>query len=67
MHRLAASLGLLLYKSPYADEIRSLLEVLDVAGTLQRKEELVKAKDEDGGQNGVAAVLRDVATLTRAQ
>ncbi|GAA5870940.1 hypothetical protein JCM3774_003485 [Rhodotorula dairenensis] len=66
VHRLTASLGLLLYKSPYADEIQSLLEVLDVAGTLERKEDMVRTNDAGEGSKEVAAVLRDVATLTKA-
>ncbi|KWU43282.1 DUF862-domain-containing protein [Rhodotorula sp. JG-1b] len=68
VHRLAASLGLLVYKSPYADEIRSLLEVLDIAATLTRKEDMVtKATSEAESAKDVAAVLRDVKTLAAAQ
>ncbi|GAA6056044.1 hypothetical protein JCM3770_006997 [Rhodotorula araucariae] len=44
VHRLAATLGLLLYQSPYFDEIAALLEALDTEATLKRKEEMVKAR-----------------------
>ncbi|GAA5991893.1 hypothetical protein JCM10908_002258 [Rhodotorula pacifica] len=68
VHRLAASLGLLLFKSPYAEEIRSLLEVLDIATTLERKQEMVKklGKGEEERKE-VGAVLRDVRSLTVAE
>lgn len=58
----------MLYKSPYADEIRSLLEVLDIVATLTRKEEMVaKAKSGAEAMKDVAAVLHDVKALVTAQ
>ncbi|KAM0789136.1 hypothetical protein ACM66B_003189 [Microbotryomycetes sp. NB124-2] len=48
VHRLVASIGLLLYKSPHAETIKSLLEVLNFETVLNEKREIVEGeKDRD--------------------
>lgn len=59
VYRLAATLGLLLFQSPYTDEICALLEVLDVGATLGRKREMCKSGD------AVADLLRDLEAVVR--
>ena len=68
MHRLAATLGLLLYQSPHFASLRALLDVLDARGVLERKEELVARLGKDEAEKkDVRAVLRDVAALLEVE
>ncbi|BGP39392.1 hypothetical protein JCM10449v2_003330 [Rhodotorula kratochvilovae] len=69
IHRLAATLGLLLYQSPYFDEVTALLEVLEADATLKQKEDMIKAqvaslKADEGKE--VLGVLKDVQALLKA-
>ena len=57
VHRLAATIGLLLFQSPHYEELQALVEVLGLAEVLREKEELVKGKQE------VVEVLREVGVL----
>lgn len=57
MHRLAATIGMLLFQSPHYEELQALVEVLGLAEVLREKEELAKGKQE------VVQVLREVGTL----
>ncbi len=59
MHRLAATLGLLLYQSPHYDAVQGLLGVLDAADVLEAKKALVKDKPE------VVGLLDEVITLVK--
>ncbi|GAA6035819.1 hypothetical protein JCM8097_005721 [Rhodosporidiobolus ruineniae] len=64
VHRLAATLGLLLYQSPYFGEVAALLEVLETKDVLARRRDTVKAATADAKEKEqVAGVLRDVETL----
>ncbi|GAA6019970.1 hypothetical protein JCM11491_006725 [Sporobolomyces phaffii] len=69
VHRLTATLGLLVYESSYHVELRSLLEVLDANDVLERKKTLVKdlAQSAQGeGQKDtkeVLGVIEDVQKL----
>lgn len=59
MHRLTATLGLLLFHSPHYEAIKSLLEVLEVVDVLQGKGLLV---EQLGGKDvkEVEALLEEV-------
>ncbi|GAA5845112.1 hypothetical protein JCM9279_005437 [Rhodotorula babjevae] len=66
VHRLAATLGLLLYRSPYSTDLCALLDVLDARSTLEGKAALVEqlsSAGEGGGPAEVKAVLKDVRAL----
>lgn len=57
MHRLTATLGLLLYQSPHYEAVQQLVSVLDAAAVLDAKRELVKPNPE------VLGLLGEVVTL----
>ncbi|GAA5909799.1 hypothetical protein JCM8208_005463 [Rhodotorula glutinis] len=62
VHRLAATLGLLLYRSPYSADLVALLDVLDASTVLEAKAALVKRLSSAGEGNEageVRAVLKD--------
>ena len=66
VHRLAATLGLLLYRSPYSADLCALLDVLDARSALDAKDDLA-GKLSSGGEAGeVRAVLKDVRALLAA-
>lgn len=62
VHRLSATLALLLYQSPFFTEVASLLEVLEAKDVVGRRTETVK---ELGGadKDAVLAVMKDLETL----
>lgn len=66
VHRLAATLGLLLYRSPYSADLCALLDVLDARSALDAKEELVGRLSSGGEAGEVRAVLKDVRALLAA-
>lgn len=59
MHRLVATLGLLLYQSPHYDAVQGLLSVLDAADVLEAKKALVQDKPE------VVGLIGEVVTLVK--
>ncbi|GAA5994154.1 hypothetical protein JCM11641_001040 [Rhodosporidiobolus odoratus] len=64
VHRLTATLGLLVYQSPYFNEINALLEVLETKQVFERRRETVKERAGDAKEKeGVLGVLRDVEKL----
>ncbi|GAA6059805.1 hypothetical protein JCM10212_003700 [Sporobolomyces blumeae] len=66
VHRLAATLGLLLYRSPYSTEIEPLVQALDASTILEQKVEIVRRLKEDSkDSDGVVGVLRDVQKLVQ--
>ncbi|BGP15465.1 hypothetical protein JCM10213_001762 [Rhodosporidiobolus nylandii] len=62
VHRLSATLALLLYKSPFCGEVAALLEVLETKDIIAKRRETVK---ELGGKDkeDVLEVLKDVEML----
>ncbi|GAA5933845.1 hypothetical protein JCM1841_001316 [Sporobolomyces salmonicolor] len=67
VHRLAATLGLLLYQSAYSTELQASLEVLEASSVLKRKEDMVaKANEEGNEREEVIRVLKDVERLLSA-
>ncbi|GAA5829936.1 hypothetical protein JCM11251_007938 [Rhodosporidiobolus azoricus] len=64
VHRLAATLALLLYQSPFFNEVAALLEALEAKATVAQRRETVKASTADPKEKeGVLGVLRDLETL----
>lgn len=64
MHRLTATLGLLLYRSPFSAELQSFLEVLEGKGTLETKEEAIEGmKGEEKDKIEVKVLTADVKKL----
>lgn len=57
VHRLVATLGLLLYQSPHYEAVQSLLAVLDAADVLEAKKDMVKDKAEVVGLIGEVVKL----------
>lgn len=62
VHRLAATLGLLIFQSPHHEAIKSLLEVLEVVDVLKGKELLVEQL-AGAGKKDVEQLLREVEQL----
>ncbi|GAA5915800.1 hypothetical protein JCM6882_006099 [Rhodosporidiobolus microsporus] len=64
VHRLAATLALLLYQSPFFSEVAALLEVLEAQDIVTRRRDTVKSSAADTKEKeGVLGVLRDLETL----
>ncbi|GAA5911564.1 hypothetical protein JCM5296_007210 [Sporobolomyces johnsonii] len=64
VHRLAATLGLLLYQSAYSSELQASLEVLEASNVLKSKEDMVaKAKEDGNEREEVVGMLKDVERL----
>lgn len=64
MHRLTATLGLLLYRSPFSEELKSFLEVLEGRGTLETKEKAIEGmKGEEKDKKEVKGLIADVKKL----
>ncbi|GAA5866734.1 hypothetical protein JCM8547_002742 [Rhodosporidiobolus lusitaniae] len=64
VHRLTATLGLLLYQSPYFSELYGLLEAVEAHDVLSKKRETVEKLAVDAKEkDGVLDVLEDVETL----
>ncbi|GAA5882665.1 hypothetical protein JCM16303_006535 [Sporobolomyces ruberrimus] len=63
VHRLTATLGLLVYNSPYHEELKSLLQVLEVNEVLDRKKQLVDRLAKMNESKDVSGVIADVKKL----
>ncbi|GAA5941745.1 uncharacterized protein JCM15063_002659 [Sporobolomyces koalae] len=65
VHRLAATLGLLVYRSPFHEESKSLLEVLEAKQVLAAKKQLAHTSKEQG--KDVIGVLEDPSSPSSSQ
>lgn len=64
VHRLTATLGLLLYRSPFSEELQSFLEVLEGKGTLENKEKSIEGmKGEEKDKKEVKGLIANVKKL----
>ncbi|GAA5904725.1 uncharacterized protein JCM6883_003886 [Sporobolomyces salmoneus] len=64
VHRLTATLGLLIFKSAYHEELKSLLQVLEAKDTLSKKRSLVEQLGEAGKDTKeIIGVIGDVEKL----
>jgi hypothetical protein len=64
VHRLSATLALLLFQSPFFSEVASLLEVLETKDVISRRRGTVKATTVEAKEKeGVLAVMKDLETL----